>query len=498
MTKDGRREGGLIGRTLKRLGLGGGEVDPLAEARREIEAGHPAEAARRLFPLAQAGDAAAQYELGHLYETGRGVVRNLADAATWYELAAAQDHADAIARLATLLTIGDGGAGGGDAFLTSLFPNGVGIGREPEKARELAMRAAGKGHLPAQALAGYLHAAGIGGPVDMAAALAFYEPAAKAGNAEAALGLGTLLAGGHLGAADFTAARPWFEAAAAAGNATAMTSLAIDLLDGRGGPADRPRAVELLGRAAQTGHGAALRLLGVLHGRGEVVERDPARAETLLRAAVSRGDTEAAFRLGEMQAGQDPSSAREWWRRAAEHGHCGAMRALADCLKAGRGGPRDPVAAAQWLEAAARAGDRDAQFGLGVAYAVGDGVGADLGRAAEWSRRAAEAGHSAAKVNIGRFFMQGAGVERDPASALRWLRSAIDDGEIAAIVALGELFGFWADPPDRVRARALFEHAVRLGDARAGDLLARLDAEDGATRRTAGKPKSRGGARRDR
>lgn len=57
--------------------------------------------ARQLWvPLAQSGDARAQYAVGRLYEKGRGVERNFATAAEWYRKAADQGHADSEYRLA--------------------------------------------------------------------------------------------------------------------------------------------------------------------------------------------------------------------------------------------------------------------------------------------------------------------------------------------------------------------------------------------------------------
>lgn len=54
-------------------------------------------------PLAQKGDADAQFNLGQAYRLGRGVPTNLAAAKTWFERAAAQGHVDAEATLGLLL-----------------------------------------------------------------------------------------------------------------------------------------------------------------------------------------------------------------------------------------------------------------------------------------------------------------------------------------------------------------------------------------------------------
>lgn len=67
-----------------------------------------AAAARAWRPLAEAGEARAQYHLGALYEEGHGVKRNAATAAGWYRRAARQGHAQAQNALAILAIEGRG------------------------------------------------------------------------------------------------------------------------------------------------------------------------------------------------------------------------------------------------------------------------------------------------------------------------------------------------------------------------------------------------------
>src|SRR3954453_11487028 len=54
-------------------------------------------------PLAEKGDADAEFNLGQAYRLGRGVATNLAAAKTWFERAAAQGHVDAQTTLGLLL-----------------------------------------------------------------------------------------------------------------------------------------------------------------------------------------------------------------------------------------------------------------------------------------------------------------------------------------------------------------------------------------------------------
>lgn len=51
------------------------------------------ESALKVFrPLAQGGDAQAQYHLGYMYQAGIGVQQNDAEALTWYQKAASNGH----------------------------------------------------------------------------------------------------------------------------------------------------------------------------------------------------------------------------------------------------------------------------------------------------------------------------------------------------------------------------------------------------------------------
>src|SRR6478609_7534126 len=54
-------------------------------------------------PLAEKGDADAEFNLGQAYRLGRGVPTNLAAAKTWFERAASQGHVDAQTTLGLLL-----------------------------------------------------------------------------------------------------------------------------------------------------------------------------------------------------------------------------------------------------------------------------------------------------------------------------------------------------------------------------------------------------------
>ena len=75
---------------------------PLGDALDAYESGDYATTLRLFQPLAERGDAAAQYGLGVMYRNGKGVTQNKAEALRWYRKAAAKGQANAEAALERL------------------------------------------------------------------------------------------------------------------------------------------------------------------------------------------------------------------------------------------------------------------------------------------------------------------------------------------------------------------------------------------------------------
>jgi len=67
-------------------------ANSLSEANRVYDTGDYEKAAKLYTPLAQDGNAEAQYVLGMMYRAGRGVPHDYIEAKKWYMLAAEQGH----------------------------------------------------------------------------------------------------------------------------------------------------------------------------------------------------------------------------------------------------------------------------------------------------------------------------------------------------------------------------------------------------------------------
>ena len=123
------------------------------QAMTAYEAGHYSQALRLLQPLAQQDDAKAQYNLGVMYEEGRGVQQDYQQAAAWYEKAANQGYVQA--------------------------QNNLGVWYEAERDYEQAMfwyqKAANQGHALSQFNLGLLYYDGNGVAQDEQQAKAWWQ-----------------------------------------------------------------------------------------------------------------------------------------------------------------------------------------------------------------------------------------------------------------------------------------------------------------------------------
>jgi cell division septation protein DedD len=130
----------------------------------EWQRGNYANAVAIWSPLADSGDADAQFNLGQAYRLGRGFPTNIAESQKWFERAAAQGHVDAETTLGLLL-FQNGDQAGGLKWLklaadqhepramlvygTALY-NGDGVTQNPVLGYAFVSRAAAKGLAPAK------------------------------------------------------------------------------------------------------------------------------------------------------------------------------------------------------------------------------------------------------------------------------------------------------------------------------------------------------------
>ena len=147
---------------------------------------------------------AAMFSYGRAYDKGRGVIKNLSEAAHWYGLAAEKNHAGAMAALGTMFEFGEGvkldlaealrlyrlsadvGEPAGQASLGYLFAQGKGVARSPAEARRLYLLAVEKGHARAMFNLALMDLRGDGAHANLVNAVKLLQLACDKGHAGAA------------------------------------------------------------------------------------------------------------------------------------------------------------------------------------------------------------------------------------------------------------------------------------------------------------------------
>ena len=118
-------------------------------------------------PLAEQGDAAAQYNLGYMYNNGKGVPQNYTQALYWYKKAAEQGYANA------------------QYNLGYMYNNGQGVSQNYTQAVYWYKKAAEQGNADAQFNLGNMYGTGRGIPQNYKIAYILFNLAASNGEADA-------------------------------------------------------------------------------------------------------------------------------------------------------------------------------------------------------------------------------------------------------------------------------------------------------------------------
>ena len=168
-----------------------------ALARRDYAA-----AAKELRPLAERGNAEAQYRVGLMHEFGAGYPKDVQQAVTWLTRAANQGHVAAQQELGVVYTTGDGvakddakavawfrkaaNAGNPTAQynLALMLAKGAGVRQDYAQALDWFRKAATQGFALAQFKVGVAYEQGAGVAADPVLAYANYAIAARDGNTE--------------------------------------------------------------------------------------------------------------------------------------------------------------------------------------------------------------------------------------------------------------------------------------------------------------------------
>lgn len=182
-------------------------------------------------------------------------------------------------------------------LLAELYANGLGVGRDDNKAAQLYRRAAELGDPQAMFALAIFRFQGRGGAPDPKAGAALFETAAKLGNVTAAYNLGLLYIEGQTVAQDYKKAAELFQAAARAGTPEAQYALATLYKEGRGVPQDEREATRLMERAALAGNIDAMVEFAIAQFNGSHTAKNEAAAAALMLKAARLGNPVAQNRV---------------------------------------------------------------------------------------------------------------------------------------------------------------------------------------------------------
>ena len=122
---------------------------------------------QEMIMTAKLGDAIAQYNLGLMYEQGKGVPQDYKEAVKWYRKSAEQGDADA------------------QCNLGYMYDQGFGVPKDYKEAVKWYRLAAEQGHADAQSMVGVCYADGLGVAKNPIEGYAWYNIAIANGNEDA-------------------------------------------------------------------------------------------------------------------------------------------------------------------------------------------------------------------------------------------------------------------------------------------------------------------------
>ena len=249
-------------------------------------------------PIAEAGDANAQYNLGLLFARGQGVPQDYAKAAEWYTKAAEQ------------------GVPAAEYNLGLMYANGQGVTANAKEAAKWFLEAAEHGVADAASGLGRVYNEGEGAFHDYAEAEKWYRKAADEGVASAAYNLGVMYDVGQGVTKNYEQAMKWYRKAADAGYAPALTNLGILYYNAQGVDRDLVQAYAWFSRAQEVGDPRAAYLLQTTAKR--MTSKDVKKGQTLAAEWKPPAGNTQPKANAELFKGPQPAAASPQTASAAE------------------------------------------------------------------------------------------------------------------------------------------------------------------------------------
>jgi len=250
-----------------------------------------AAAVRELKPLAEQGDAEAQFNLGSLYYQGWGVPQDYREAARWLRKAAEQSHVFAQVTLGTIYAEGVQGViekNYPQALMWFILAAAQGDPEAREIRDTLALRMTPKQITEAQKLAREFK------PQDAyAKALRELKALAEKGEGDAQFKVGLIYYGGQGVPRDYLEALNWFKKAALQNNSFAQYNVGYMHAKGEGTTQSYAEAAKWYRLAAEQGNQLAQYDLGFMYEKGQGILPDEVQALMWYNLASIQGEAKA-------------------------------------------------------------------------------------------------------------------------------------------------------------------------------------------------------------
>lgn len=290
-----------------------------------------------LRPLAEQGDARAQYLMGVAYFEAKGVPQDDGQAAEWYLKSAEQGIPNA------------------QAVMGYLYGTGRGVTQSDVESTKWYRKAADQGDPEAQYNLGSSYFAGRGIEKDDAEGILWFRKAAENG---------------------YPATVQWFQDAASEGYPPAQFHLGEMIAEGQGYEQDKALAAQWYRKAVEQGHAEAQFNLAMMLHEGVVLEKNEAEAARLYASAASQGHADAQFYIGWMHetgtgVPKDEAEAVKWYEKAVAQDSAQAQYYLAMMYRQGRGVPQNNEIALDLLVRAKAQGMGGTHDALNEMYASG-------------------------------------------------------------------------------------------------------------------------------
>ena len=214
---------------------GGTVAGPIEDATAAYQRGDYATAMLIVKPLADQGDAVAQYRVGVMYSHGEGASQDYGEAVKWFRKAADQDYAPAQYNVGIM------------------YQRGRGVSRDYGEAAKWFRKAADRGNADAQFNLGAMYRNGQGVSQNYAESFKWYQSAADRGYIKAQLAVASMYHAGQGVPQNDAEALKWFGKVADHGNADAQEMVGFMYLHGKGTPKDLVRAYMWFNLSASLG-----------------------------------------------------------------------------------------------------------------------------------------------------------------------------------------------------------------------------------------------------